>query len=346
MAYLQQWESERRYGRPHNGWSYDKLTSDRKFQAKTKKSKNDLIGAEEGEEHFADISSVGSPFARASLKSGKNDGSSYFRRKEKRLRFFIRRMVKAQSFYWFVLCLMSLKMYGLGPRNYFHSSFNCFDFGVIIGSIFEVVWAVVKPVYCLSPCRYWNSLRNLVVSLLNSMKSIISLLFLLFLFIVVFALLGMQLFGGHSKASEGDTLLNVFLAIAVDNLANAQELTKVGQSCDPSLPMATDHGRGTMKMMGSSELLCSSPIGQDEEEQEEAANKKLALQKAMEVKEVSPMSAANISIAAFVKQNRGALSRSSSVSSVNSPPLAVPAPPTEGATPLPLSRCSPSLALM
>ncbi|KAL6459368.1 hypothetical protein AOLI_G00072850, partial [Acnodon oligacanthus] len=32
---------------------------------------------------------------------------------------------------------------------------------------------------------------------MNSMKSIISLLFLLFLFIVVFALLGMQLFGGR-----------------------------------------------------------------------------------------------------------------------------------------------------
>lgn len=47
------------------------------------------------------------------------------------------------------------------------------------------------------PDRYWSSLRNLVVSLLNSMKSIISLLFLLFLFIVVFALLGMQLFGGQ-----------------------------------------------------------------------------------------------------------------------------------------------------
>lgn len=47
------------------------------------------------------------------------------------------------------------------------------------------------------PRRYWSSLRNLVVSLLNSMKSIISLLFLLFLFIVVFALLGMQLFGGQ-----------------------------------------------------------------------------------------------------------------------------------------------------
>ncbi|XP_056361447.1 voltage-dependent N-type calcium channel subunit alpha-1B-like [Oenanthe melanoleuca] len=349
-------------------------------RAAIKKSKNDLIHAEEG-----------SPFARASLKSGKNESSSYFRRKEKMFRFFIRRMVKAQSFYWVVLCVvalntlcvamvhydqpeklttalyfaefvflglflteMSLKMYGLGPRNYFHSSFNCFDFGVIVGSIFEVIWAAVKPgtsfgisvlralrlLRIFKVTKYWNSLRNLVVSLLNSMKSIISLLFLLFLFIVVFALLGMQLFGGqfnfqdetpttnfdtfpaailtvfqiltgedwnavmyHGIESQGGvhsgmfssiyfivltlfgnyTLLNVFLAIAVDNLANAQELTK------------------------------------DEEEMEEATNQKLALQKAKEVAEVSPMSAANISIAAFVKQTRGTVSRSSSVSSVNSP---------------------------
>ncbi|XP_031807713.1 voltage-dependent N-type calcium channel subunit alpha-1B isoform X5 [Sarcophilus harrisii] len=360
-------------------------------RAATKKSKNDLIHAEEGDDRFADLCSVGSPFARASLKSGKNDSSSYFRRKEKMFRFFIRRMVKAQTFYWIVLCVvalntlcvamvhydqpqrltnalyfaefvflglflteMSLKMYGLGPRNYFHSSFNCFDFGVIVGSIFEVIWAAIKPgtsfgisvlralrlLRIFKVTKYWNSLRNLVVSLLNSMKSIISLLFLLFLFIVVFALLGMQLFGGqfnfrdetpntnfdtfpaailtvfqiltgedwnvvmyHGIESQGGvskgmfssfyfiiltlfgnyTLLNVFLAIAVDNLANAQELTK------------------------------------DEEELEEAANQKLALQKAKEVAEVSPLSAANISIAAFVKQNRGTVSRSSSASSVNSP---------------------------
>lgn len=45
-------------------------------------------------------------------------------------------------------------------------------------------------------CRYWSSLRNLVASLLNSMRSIASLLLLLFLFIVICALLGMQLFGG------------------------------------------------------------------------------------------------------------------------------------------------------
>lgn len=39
-------------------------------------------------------------------------------------------------------------------------------------------------------------------------------------------------------------------------------------------------------------------VEQDEEEQEEAANQKTALQKAKEVAEVSPLSAANLSIAA------------------------------------------------
>ncbi|KFO19522.1 Voltage-dependent P/Q-type calcium channel subunit alpha-1A [Fukomys damarensis] len=376
-------------------------------RATIKKSKTDLLNPEEAEDQLADITSVGSPFARASIKSAKLENSTFFHKKERRMRFYIRRMVKTQAFYWTVLSLVALntlcvaivhynqpdwlsdflyyaefiflglfmsemfiKMYGLGTRPYFHSSFNCFDCGVIIGSIFEVIWAVIKPgtsfgisvlralrlLRIFKVTKYWASLRNLVVSLLNSMKSIISLLFLLFLFIVVFALLGMQLFGGqfnfdegtpptnfdtfpaaimtvfqiltgedwnevmydgiksqggvqggmvfsiyfivltlfgncilpggHGDAGEGrvgtrgslgpsdrvpptaasltrapDTLLNVFLAIAVDNLANAQELTK------------------------------------DEQEEEEAANQKLALQKAKEVAEVSPLSAANMSIA-------------------------------------------------
>nr|XP_023670387.1 voltage-dependent P/Q-type calcium channel subunit alpha-1A isoform X22 [Paramormyrops kingsleyae] len=332
-----------------------------------KKSKTDLLNPEEGEDPLGDMT-VGSPFARASIKSGK-EGSN-FSKKERRLRFFIRHMVKTQAFYWTVLSLVGLntlcvaivhydqpellsdflfyaefiflglfmlemliKMYGLGTQPYFHSSFNCFDCAVIVGSIFEVIWAMIKPgtsfgisvlralrlLRIFKVTKYWSSLRNLVVSLLNSMKSIISLLFLLFLFIVVFALLGMQLFGGQFNFESGTpstnfdtfpaaimtvfqiltgedwnvvmyygiksqggvnngmiysiffivltlfgnyTLLNVFLAIAVDNLANAQELTK------------------------------------DEEEEEQATNQKIALQKAKEMAEVSPLSAANLSIAA------------------------------------------------
>jgi hypothetical protein len=43
-------------------------------------------------------------------------------------------------------------------------------------------------------CRYWSSLRNLVVALMNAISSILSLLLLLFLFIFIFALLGMQVY--------------------------------------------------------------------------------------------------------------------------------------------------------
>ncbi|XP_050162671.1 voltage-dependent R-type calcium channel subunit alpha-1E isoform X7 [Myiozetetes cayanensis] len=306
---------------------------------------------------------LGNPLSHSGLKGARMDSASYLRHKERLLRISIRHMVKSQVFYWIVLSLvalntacvaivhhnqpawlthflyyaeflflglflleMSLKMYGMGPRLYFHSSFNCFDCGVTVGSIFEVVWAIFRPgtsfgisvlralrlLRIFKITKYWASLRNLVVSLMSSMKSIISLLFLLFLFIVVFALLGMQLFGGRFNFMDGTpsanfdtfpaaimtvfqiltgedwnevmyngirsqggvrsgmwssiyfivltlfgnyTLLNVFLAIAVDNLANAQELTK------------------------------------DEQEEEEAFNQKHALQKA---KEVSPMSAPNM----------------------------------------------------
>ncbi|XP_076736732.1 voltage-dependent R-type calcium channel subunit alpha-1E isoform X5 [Maylandia zebra] len=311
-----------------------------------------------GEEQYGDISSVGIPMTRTSIRSTKRGPTAYFRRKERLLRISIRRMVKTQTFYWTVLGLvalntlcvaivhhnqplwlsnflyyaeflflalflteMLLKMYSLGPRLYFHSSFNCFDCSVIVGSIFEVLWGFFRPgtsfgisvlralrlLRIFKITKYWASLRNLVVSLMNSMKSIISLIFLLFLFILVFALLGMQLFGGrfifedytptnfdtfpaaimtvfqiltgedwnevmyNGIRSQGGvksgmwssvyfivltlfgnyTLLNVFLAIAVDNLANAQELTK------------------------------------DEEEAEAAFNQKHALQKA---KEVGPLS--------------------------------------------------------
>uniref|UniRef100_A0A8C2EU09 Calcium channel, voltage-dependent, R type, alpha 1E subunit a n=1 Tax=Cyprinus carpio TaxID=7962 RepID=A0A8C2EU09_CYPCA len=290
--------------------------------------------------------SSGMPLNKASIRSAKRGPTSYFRRKERMLRISVRRMVKTHTFYWIVLSLvalntfcvaivhhkqpqwlssllyyaeflfmglflteMFLKMYGLGPRLYLHSSFNCFDFGVIVGSIFEVLWGFFRPgtsfgisvlralrlLRIFKITKYWASLRNLVVSLMNSMKSIISLLFLLFLFIVVFALLGMQLFvtqmqipcgpeisllfmyngirsqGGVKSGMWSSiyfivltlfgnyTLLNVFLAIAVDNLANAQELTK------------------------------------DEEEEEEAFNQKHALQKAKEVglADPRPLNASN-----------------------------------------------------
>ena len=57
-------------------------------------------------------------------------------------------------------------------------------------------------IYCLFVLSYWISLKNLVASLLNSIKNILSLLVLLFLFILIFALLGMQTFGGKLVTIE------------------------------------------------------------------------------------------------------------------------------------------------
>ncbi|XP_070926734.1 voltage-dependent L-type calcium channel subunit alpha-1C isoform X35 [Macaca nemestrina] len=193
---------------------------------------------------------------------------------------------------------MLLKMYSLGLQAYFVSLFNRFDCFVVCGGILETILVETK---IMSPLgisvlrcvrllrifkitRYWNSLSNLVASLLNSVRSIASLLLLLFLFIIIFSLLGMQLFGGKFNFDEMQTrrstfdnfpqslltvfqiltgedwnsvmydgimayggpsfpgmlvciyfiilficgnyiLLNVFLAIAVDNLADAESLT-------------------------------------------------------------------------------------------------------------------------
>ncbi|XP_066095020.1 voltage-dependent L-type calcium channel subunit alpha-1S [Saccopteryx bilineata] len=193
---------------------------------------------------------------------------------------------------------MLMKMYGLGLRQYFMSVFNRFDCFVVCSGVLEIllvesgamsplgisVLRCIRLLRLFKITRYWTSLSNLVASLLNSIRSIASLLLLLFLFIIIFALLGMQLFGGRYDFEDTEVrrsnfdnfpqalisvfqvltgedwnsvmyngimayggpsypgmlvciyfiilfvcgnyiLLNVFLAIAVDNLAEAESLT-------------------------------------------------------------------------------------------------------------------------
>uniref|UniRef100_A0A8C5M5R3 Voltage-dependent L-type calcium channel subunit alpha n=1 Tax=Leptobrachium leishanense TaxID=445787 RepID=A0A8C5M5R3_9ANUR len=193
---------------------------------------------------------------------------------------------------------MILKTYALGFQSYFMSLFNRFDCFVVCTGILEIllvssnimsplgisVLRCIRLLRIFKITRYWTSLNNLVASLLNSVRSIASLLLLLFLFMIIFALLGMQMFGGkfdfedtQIRRSTFDNfpqalitvfqiltgedwnavmydgimayggpsfpgmsvciyfivlfvcgnyiLLNVFLAIAVDNLAEAESLT-------------------------------------------------------------------------------------------------------------------------
>ncbi|KTF83588.1 hypothetical protein cypCar_00017532 [Cyprinus carpio] len=249
---------------------------------------------------------------RMANRISKSKFSRYSRRWNRLCRRTCRAAVKSNVFYWLVIFLvflntltiasehhqqpewltnvqeiankvllalftgeMLLKMYSLGLQAYFVSLFNRFDSFVVCGGILETILVEIK-------IMYWNSLSNLVASLLNSVRSIASLLLLLFLFIIIFSLLGMQLFGGkfnfdETRRSTFDNfpqslltvfqiltgedwnsvmydgimayggpsfpgmlvciyfiilficgnyiLLNVFLAIAVDNLADAESLT-------------------------------------------------------------------------------------------------------------------------
>lgn len=66
------------------------------------------------------------------------------------------------------LAEMSMKMYGLGPQNYFHSSFNCFDFGVsrpaLLGvqSIHSGFWSVgmSRVIQMIEECRFRTNVFN------------------------------------------------------------------------------------------------------------------------------------------------------------------------------------------
>ncbi|XP_014484756.1 PREDICTED: muscle calcium channel subunit alpha-1 isoform X2 [Dinoponera quadriceps] len=210
---------------------------------------------------------------------------------------------------------MMLKMYSLGFQGYFVSLFNRFDCFVVIGSISEMIFTntevmpplgvsvlrCVRLLRVFKVTKYWRSLSNLVASLLNSIQSIASLLLLLFLFIVIFALLGMQVFGGKFNFSDKEEktrhnfdsfwqslltvfqiltgedwnavmyvgiqayggvasigvlacvyfiilficgnyiLLNVFLAIAVDNLADAESLTAIEKEAEEEAEKNKSH---------------------------------------------------------------------------------------------------------
>uniref|UniRef100_A0A8B9I8R5 Voltage-dependent L-type calcium channel subunit alpha n=1 Tax=Anser brachyrhynchus TaxID=132585 RepID=A0A8B9I8R5_9AVES len=257
---------------------------------------------------------------------------------------------------------MLLKMYALGLRQYFMSLFNRFDCFVVCAGILETILVELST---LSPLgisvlrcirllrifkitRYWTSLSNLVASLLNSVRSIASLLLLLFLFIIVFALLGMQLFGGKYDFEDMEVrrstfdnfpqalisvfqiltgedwnsimyngimayggpsfpgmlvciyfiilfvcgnyiLLNVFLAIAVDNLAEAESLTSAqkAKAEERKRQKSEDEKQMLAKKITTSEDLpqghvatpslgdpflfppCDHPAGDDEEDEPE-----------------------------------------------------------------------------
>lgn len=115
-----------------------------------------------------------------------------------------------ELFTWAFLFEMVIKLIGLGFRGYARDSFNIFDALVVILSLVELTMVTVltdTPSTAVSAfrgvrllrifkmARSWTGLREILVKMLVTFKDVNIFSLLLFLFMIIFSLLGMELFG-------------------------------------------------------------------------------------------------------------------------------------------------------
>merc|ERR1719506_2156307 len=131
---------------------------------------------------------------------------------------------------WFLNALLTLiftfesavKLIGLGWKIFKMDSFNSFDLVVVIVSIGDVgmdiggvfAGASIPPFFPVSVlrtfriirvlklARQWENQRIILITLVKSLKSVMYLCILMLLFILIWALLGMELFGGRFPRPE------------------------------------------------------------------------------------------------------------------------------------------------
>jgi len=134
-------------------------------------------------------------------------------------------------------CELVLKIVALGTKLFWRYRFNRYDALVVLISVIELVateagglqsaglavFRAVRLLRLLRNTRFWVPLRALVTRLVEKTSVILSLLGLLQLLILIYALLGMQLFGGKMGDSRssfdgfGWAYLTVFQCLTGEN---------------------------------------------------------------------------------------------------------------------------------
>jgi hypothetical protein len=123
-----------------------------------------------------------------------------------------------QFFTWFFFLEMFMKIIGLGPSNYIKDSFNLFDAFVVCISLVD--WTIsllmdeediggaagalqalraMRLLRVIKLARQWTQLQDILATIMKSLKDIGYFGVLLFLFIYIFALLGMELFANYCR---------------------------------------------------------------------------------------------------------------------------------------------------
>lgn len=116
-------------------------------------------------------------------------------------------------FTWAFFVEMIIKMIGLGVNNYMHDNFNLFDAVVVSLSLIDWCLAIIltpeqkksvgssmqalralRLLRVIKLARSWTALQDILAKTVRSMKDISNFGVLLFLFMYIYALLGMEMF--------------------------------------------------------------------------------------------------------------------------------------------------------
>ena len=116
-----------------------------------------------------------------------------------------------EVFTWAFVIEMVIKLIGLGFRDYSRDSFNLFDAFIVVLSIVDIIVTASiagdSPTGALSAfrgvrllrifklARSWTSFREILAKILVTMKNVSTFSVLLLMFMFIFSLLGMELFG-------------------------------------------------------------------------------------------------------------------------------------------------------
>ena len=116
-----------------------------------------------------------------------------------------------EFFTWAFVFEMVIKLVGLGFKEYVRDSFNVFDALIVILSIVDMIISATlsgdSPTGALSAfrgvrllrifklARSWRSFRDILAKILVTIKDVSIFTLLLTMFMIIFSLLGMELFG-------------------------------------------------------------------------------------------------------------------------------------------------------
>lgn len=123
-------------------------------------------------------------------------------------------------FTWAFVAEMIIKLFGLGFKEYTRDSFNIFDALIVVLSMIDLVYSAslgggesqagalsafrgVRLLRVFKLARSWSSFREILQKIIITMKDVSTFSVLLLMFMFIFTLLGMELFG-YKVAFDSD----------------------------------------------------------------------------------------------------------------------------------------------